>query len=103
MLLVDTAGRCQNKVNLKYELNKIKRELFRECPVAPQEVCLVLDATTGQNACNQAKEFNQTTQILGIVSLKLDGSGKGGMLLSIRKVCHVPVKLVGLGVKMEVY
>ena len=97
VVLVDTAGRLQNKVNLMNELNKIKRVIVRELPDAPQEVLLVLDATTGQNALNQAKEFNQTTQITGIVLTKLDGSGKGGIVLAIRNELHVPVKLVGLG------
>lgn len=101
VVLVDTAGRLQNKVNLMNELNKIKRVIVRELPDATQEVLLVLDATTGQNALNQAKEFNQTTQITGIVLTKLDGSGKGGIVLAIRNELHVPVKLVGLGEKMD--
>ena len=101
VVLVDTVGRLQNKVNLMNELNKIKRVIVRELPDAPQEVLLVLDATTGQNALNQAKEFNQTTQITGIVLTKLDGSGKGGIVLAIRNELHVPVKLVGLGEKMD--
>lgn len=101
VVLVDTAGRLQNKVNLMNELNKIKRAIVRELPDAPQEVLLVLDATTGQNALNQAKEFNQTTKITGIVLTKLDGSGKGGIVLAIRNELHVPVKLVGLGEKMD--
>ncbi|OAU13291.1 cell division protein FtsY, partial [Lacticaseibacillus rhamnosus] len=88
VVLVDTAGRLQNKVNLMNELNKIKRVIVRELPDAPQEVLLVLDATTGQNALNQAKEFNQTTQITGIVLTKLDGSGKGGIVLAIRNELH---------------
>lgn len=101
VVLVDTAGRLQNRVNLMNELNKIKRVIVRELPDAPQEVLLVLDATTGQNALNQANEFNQTTQITGIVLTKLDGSGKGGIVLAIRNELHVPVKLVGLGEKMD--
>lgn len=101
VLLVDTAGRLQNKVNLMNELDKIKRVIVRELPDAPQEVLLVLDATTGQNALNQAKEFNQTTQITGIVLTKLDGSGKGGIVLAIRNDLHLPVKLVGLGEGMD--
>ncbi|MFD1440156.1 signal recognition particle-docking protein FtsY [Lacticaseibacillus hegangensis] len=101
VLLVDTAGRLQNKVNLMKELDKIKRVIVRELPDAPQEVLLVLDATTGQNALSQAKEFNQTTKISGIVLTKLDGSGKGGIVLAIRNSLHVPVKLVGLGEKMD--
>ncbi|WP_179395568.1 signal recognition particle-docking protein FtsY [Lacticaseibacillus absianus] len=101
VLLVDTAGRLQNKVNLMKELDKIKRVIVRELPDAPQEVLLVLDATTGQNALSQAKEFNQTTSISGIVLTKLDGSGKGGIVLAIRNELHVPVKLVGLGEGMD--
>lgn len=101
VLLVDTAGRLQNKVNLMKELDKIKRVIVRELPDAPQEVLLVLDATTGQNALSQAKEFNQTTKISGIVLTKLDGSGKGGIVLAIRNSLHVPVKLVGLGEKVD--
>ncbi|KRO18606.1 signal recognition particle-docking protein FtsY [Lacticaseibacillus saniviri] len=101
VLLVDTAGRLQNKVNLMKELDKIKRVIVRELPDAPQEVLLVLDSTTGQNALSQAKEFNQTTDISGIVLTKLDGSGKGGIVLAIGNELHVPVKLVGLGEKMD--
>ncbi|WP_125704391.1 signal recognition particle-docking protein FtsY [Lacticaseibacillus daqingensis] len=101
VLLVDTAGRLQNKVNLMKELDKIRRVIVRELPDAPQEVLLVLDATTGQNALSQAKEFNQTTQITGIVLTKLDGSGKGGIVLAIRNELHVPVKMVGLGEGMD--
>lgn len=101
VLLVDTAGRLQNKVNLMKELDKIKRVISRELPAAPQEVLLVLDGTTGQNALSQAKQFNETTKITGIVLTKLDGSGKGGVVLAIRNELHVPVKLVGLGEKMD--
>lgn len=101
ILLVDTAGRLQNKVNLMKELDKIKRVISRELPDAPQEVLLVLDATTGQNALSQAKQFNETTDISGIVLTKLDGSGKGGIVLAIRNELHVPVKLVGLGEGMD--
>ncbi|MCI1985649.1 MAG: signal recognition particle-docking protein FtsY [Lactobacillus sp.] len=101
VLLVDTAGRLQNKVNLMKELDKIKRVIVRELPDAPQEVLLVLDATTGQNALSQAKQFNQTTDISGIVLTKLDGTGKGGIVLAIRNELHVPVKLAGLGEGMD--
>ncbi|WP_461224347.1 signal recognition particle-docking protein FtsY [Lacticaseibacillus suihuaensis] len=101
VLLVDTAGRLQNKVNLMNELDKIRRVIVRELPDAPQEVLLVLDSTTGQNALSQAKEFNQTTKVSGIVLTKLDGSGKGGIVLAIRNALHVPVKLVGLGEGMD--
>lgn len=101
IVLVDTAGRLQNKVNLMNELAKIKRVITRELPEAPQEVLLVLDATTGQNALNQAKEFAKTTKVTGIVLTKLDGSAKGGIVLAIRNELHLPVKLVGLGEKMN--
>lgn len=97
ILLVDTAGRLQNKVNLMNELAKMKRILTREIPDAPHEVLLVLDATTGQNALNQAKIFNDSTDVTGIVLTKLDGTARGGIVLAIRNELHIPVKLVGLG------
>lgn len=97
ILLVDTAGRLQNKVNLMKELEKIKRVIQREIPEAPHEVLLVVDATTGQNAMVQAKQFKETTDVTGLVLTKLDGTAKGGMVLAIRNELHLPVKLVGLG------
>ena len=97
VLLVDTAGRLQNKVNLMKELDKIKRIIQREEPNAPHEVLLVLDATTGQNAMIQAKQFKETTDVTGLVLTKLDGTAKGGIVLAIRNELHLPVKLVGLG------
>lgn len=97
ILFVDTAGRLQNKVNLMNELNKMKRVLTREIPEAPHEVLLVLDATTGQNALNQAKDFQQATDVTGIVLTKLDGTARGGIVLAIRNELHLPVKYVGLG------
>lgn len=97
ILLVDTAGRLQNKVNLMNELAKMKRVLAREIPDAPHEVLLVLDATTGQNALNQAKLFKESTDVTGIVLTKLDGTARGGIVLAIRNELHLPVKLVGLG------
>lgn len=97
VLLVDTAGRLQNKVNLMNELEKIKRVIQRELPDAPHEVLLVLDATTGQNAMVQAKQFKETTDVTGLVLTKLDGTAKGGIVLAIRNELHLPVKLVGLG------
>lgn len=97
ILFVDTAGRLQNKVNLMKELNKMKRVLTREIPDAPHEVLLVLDATTGQNALNQAKDFQQATDVTGIVLTKLDGTARGGIVLAIRNELHLPVKYVGLG------
>lgn len=101
VLLVDTAGRLQNKVNLMKELEKIKRVITRELPDAPQETLLVLDATTGQNALLQAKQFKATTNVTGIVLTKLDGTAKGGIVLAIRNELHIPVKLVGLGEQMD--
>ncbi|AYF92625.1 signal recognition particle-docking protein FtsY [Apilactobacillus bombintestini] len=100
VLFVDTAGRLQNKVNLMNELAKMKKVLTREIPDAPHEVLLVLDATTGQNALNQAKLFKETTDVSGIVLTKLDGTAKGGIVLAIRNELHLPVKYVGLGEKV---
>lgn len=97
ILLVDTAGRLQNKVNLMNELEKIKRVIQRELPEAPHEILLVLDATTGQNAMVQAKQFKETSDVTGLVLTKLDGTAKGGIVLAIRNELHLPVKLVGLG------
>lgn len=97
ILLVDTAGRLQNKVNLMKELEKMKRVIEKEYPSAPHEVLLVVDATTGQNALNQAKQFKDTTNVTGIILSKLDGTAKGGIVLAIRNELHLPVKLVGLG------
>ncbi|WP_201307235.1 signal recognition particle-docking protein FtsY [Companilactobacillus farciminis] len=101
ILLVDTAGRLQNKEGLMRELEKIKRVITRELPDAPQEVLLVLDGSTGQNALSQAKQFNETTDVSGIVLTKLDGSSQGGVVLAIRNELHIPVKLVGLGEQMD--
>lgn len=97
VLLVDTAGRLQNKVHLMNELDKIKRVIQRVNPSAPHEVLLVVDATTGQNAMTQAKQFKETTDVTGLVLTKLDGTAKGGIVLAIRNELHLPVKLVGLG------
>lgn len=101
VLLCDTAGRLQNKVNLMKELEKVKRVIEREIPGAPHEVLLVLDATTGQNAMSQAKIFKEVTNVTGIVLTKLDGTAKGGIVLAIRNELHIPVKFVGLGEKMD--
>lgn len=101
VLLVDTAGRLQNKVNLMNELAKIKRVIQRELPESPQEVLLALDATTGQNALTQAKQFKDVTEVSGIVLTKLDGTARGGIVLAIRNELHLPVKLVGLGEQMD--
>ncbi|MDZ5474370.1 signal recognition particle-docking protein FtsY [Bacillus sp. 31A1R] len=101
ILLCDTAGRLQNKVNLMKELEKVKRVIEREVPGAPHEVLLVLDATTGQNALIQAKTFKEATNVSGIVLTKLDGTAKGGIVIAIRNELHIPVKFVGLGEKMD--
>ena len=100
VLICDTAGRLQNKVNLMNELSKVNRVIEREIPGAPHEVLLVLDATTGQNALSQAKVFSEATNVSGIVLTKLDGTAKGGIVLAIRKELNIPVKLVGLGEQM---
>jgi fused signal recognition particle receptor len=101
VLLCDTAGRLQNKVNLMEELNKIFRVIQREVPEAPHEVLLVLDATTGQNALTQAKLFGDKTGLTGLVLTKLDGTAKGGIVVAIRQELNIPVKYVGLGEKMD--
>lgn len=100
-LLVDTAGRLQNKVNLMNELEKIQRIIKKQLPDQPAETLLVLDGSTGQNALMQAKEFDKTTKLTGLVLTKLDGSSKGGVVLAIRHEMKLPVKLVGLGEKPE--
>lgn len=101
VLICDTAGRLQNKVNLMNELSKVKRVIEREVPGAPHEVLLVLDATTGQNALSQAKTFSEATNVSGIVLTKLDGTAKGGIVLGIRNELKVPVKFVGLGEQVD--
>ncbi|MEC0238038.1 signal recognition particle-docking protein FtsY [Paenibacillus kribbensis] len=101
VLLCDTAGRLQNKSNLMEELNKIFRVIQREIPDAPHEVLLVLDATTGQNALNQAKLFGEKSGVTGLVLTKLDGTAKGGIVVAIRQELNLPVKLVGLGEKVD--
>lgn len=97
VLLVDTAGRLQNKKNLMEELRKISKILEREFPTAHREVLLVLDASTGQNALSQARQFMEVAPISGIVLTKLDGSAKGGVVIGIVNELHVPVKYVGVG------
>ena len=101
VLLCDTAGRLQNKVNLMEELAKVHRVLHRELPGAPHEVLLVLDATTGQNALSQAKTFGQSAGVSGLVLTKLDGTAKGGIVIAIRNELNIPVKYVGLGEGMD--
>lgn len=101
ILLCDTAGRLQNKVNLMKELEKVKKVIEREIPGAPHEVLLVLDATTGQNALMQTKQFKEATDVSGIVLTKLDGTAKGGIVIAIRHELGIPVKFVGLGEQMD--
>lgn len=101
VLIVDTAGRFHNKKNLMEEVKKIKRVIEKELPGAPHEVLLVLDATTGQNAIFQARSFNQMLDVTGIILTKLDGTAKGGIVVSIAKELNIPVKFIGLGEKID--
>ena len=101
IILIDTAGRLHNKVNLMNELEKISRVLKKLNPNAPHEVLLVLDATTGQNALSQAKQFSQTSGVTGIVLTKLDGTAKGGVTIAINQEMNIPVKFIGLGEQKE--
>ena len=101
VVLVDTAGRLQNKENLMKELEKINRVIKKIIPSAPHETLLVIDATTGQNGINQAKSFKEITDITGIVLTKLDGTAKGGIVLAIKEEVSIPVKFVGLGEKIN--
>ncbi|MBX6394766.1 MAG: signal recognition particle-docking protein FtsY [Alicyclobacillaceae bacterium] len=101
VVICDTAGRLQNKANLMAELEKIRRVLAREVEGAPHEVLLVIDASTGQNALNQATVFSQSAGVTGVVLTKLDGTAKGGMALAIRRQLNLPIKFVGLGEGIE--
>ena len=101
VLIVDTAGRLHNKKNLMNELSKINRVIDRELPGVSRENLLVLDATTGQNAVLQAKEFKNSAEITGLVLNKLDGTAKGGIVLSIKKELNIPVKFIGVGEKID--
>ena len=101
VLIVDTAGRLHNKKNLMDELSKINRVISRELPESSRETLLVLDATTGQNAVNQAKEFKNTADITGLVLTKLDGTAKGGIVFSIKKMLGIPVQFIGVGEKAD--
>lgn len=101
LLIVDTAGRLQNKVNLMNELAKITRVLSKEIPNAPHEAFLVIDATTGQNGLIQAKQFLDCIKLTGIVITKMDGTSKGGIILAIRDALGIPVRFIGLGEKMD--
>ena len=101
VVIIDTAGRLHNKVNLMNELNKIKRVMEKVIPDAPHEILLVLDGSTGQNAFEQAKQFAQTTDINALAVTKLDGTAKGGVIIGISDQMSIPVKYIGVGEKME--
>ena len=100
IVLIDTAGRLHNKINLMKELEKINKVIATKIPNAPHETLLVIDATTGQNGIMQAESFKEITNITGIVLTKLDGTAKGGIVLAIKEAVNIPVKFVGLGEKM---
>jgi fused signal recognition particle receptor len=100
-LMCDTAGRLHTKSNLMAELNKIKRSLSKHDPSAPQETLLVVDATTGSNALSQAREFHQAIGLTGLIVTKLDGSGKGGIVIAIQEELGIPTRFVGTGEKIE--
>ncbi len=101
ILICDTAGRLQNKVNLMKELEKVKRVISREIPDAPHETLLVVDATTGQNGMSQAKLFKECVELSGVVLTKLDGTAKGGIVLAIRNELDLQIKFVGMGEKLD--
>ena len=101
IVLIDTAGRLHNKVNLMEELNKIKRVIQKQLPDAPHEVLLVLDGSTGQNALEQAKQFMAVTQVTALAITKLDGTAKGGVVLAIAHQCKIPVKYIGVGEQIK--
>jgi fused signal recognition particle receptor len=100
-LLIDTAGRLHNKVNLMEELRKIQRVVRKRIPDAPHEVLLVLDATTGQNGLEQARQFTQALTVTGIILTKLDGTAKGGMAVAIQRELGIPIKMIGIGEGVE--
>jgi fused signal recognition particle receptor len=101
VVIIDTAGRLHNKVNLMAELTKIKRVMEKIIPGAPHEILLVLDGSTGQNAFEQAKQFAQATDINALAVTKLDGTAKGGVIIGISDQMKIPVKYIGIGEKME--
>ncbi|MGB4189878.1 MAG: signal recognition particle-docking protein FtsY [Syntrophales bacterium] len=101
VLLIDTAGRLHTKVNLMEELKKVGRIMGREVPGAPHEVLLVLDATTGQNAVNQARMFNDAIGVTGLVLTKLDGTAKGGIIIRLAREFDIPIRYIGIGEKMD--
>lgn len=101
LVICDTAGRLQNKLNLMQELSKMKRVISKEISDAPHEIFLVIDATTGQNGVIQAKAFKECTSLTGVVITKMDGTSKGGIILAIRDELGIPVRFIGLGEKMD--
>ena len=101
IVLVDTAGRLHTRKNLMEELKKIKRTISKKLPEAPHEILLILDATTGQNALSQAKLFNDALGVTGIALTKLDGTAKGGIVVSICSTLEIPLKYIGIGEKIE--
>lgn len=101
LIICDTAGRLHNKKNLMEELGKIYRVIDRELPYSDREVLLALDATTGQNAVNQAKEFKEIAEVTGIILTKLDGTAKGGVVLNIKNELNIPVKFIGVGEQID--
>jgi fused signal recognition particle receptor len=101
LVLVDTAGRLHTKINLMEELKKMKRTISKKLPGAPHETLLILDATTGQNALSQAKMFNEALDVTGIALTKLDGTAKGGIVVSICSTLEIPLKYIGIGEKIE--
>lgn len=101
LVICDTAGRLQNKLNLMQELSKMKRVIAKEIPDAPHDIFLIIDATTGQNGVVQAKAFKECTSLTGVVITKMDGTSKGGIILAIRDELGIPVRFIGLGEKMD--
>jgi len=101
ILFIDTAGRLHTKENLMEELKKMKRIVGRQCPGAPHEILLILDATTGQNAISQTRLFNEALGITGIALTKLDGTAKGGIIIGITESFHIPIRYIGVGEKMD--
>jgi fused signal recognition particle receptor len=101
VVIVDTAGRLHTKVNLMEEIKKVKRSIGKRLPEAPQEVLLVLDATTGQNAVAQAEMFHQALGVTGIALTKLDGTAKGGIVIAIRRAFDIPLQYIGIGESIE--
>ena len=101
MVFIDTAGRLHNKVNLMEELKKVRRSIVRQCEGAPHDTLLVLDATTGQNALNQATQFNDAVGLTGLVLTKLDGTARGGIAFALGRETGVPIRWIGVGESID--